>query len=616
MVDIKEEAKNDWKELKDDPSYGRQQKVTIYGPCSQCGKKIALHTMDRHVKRMHQGIKPELVLVSCQVCGKMISSQTMERHLDRMHRGIKKESVFIPCNDCGKMVTTHTMVRHVKRMHAGIKNELVLLPCRVCGKMISDATMEKHIKRMHAKIYDYKCEECGQKFVTKHELRQHTMRKHSEDAQNFKLHQRETGPCNLCGKVMNVRQLPKHVARIHEQRKEIMCALCPKAFFSQQDLNQHAVAHSDERKHSCEICGKEFKSKAFLPIHMRIHTGETPYACEFCGKAFSDPSACLNHKKNMHLNANESHTCHICGKVVKRQKQLKVHLEKHEKQEPGVLEDGIDVDPKKKVWKEKIKNKPCNQCGIMFSCKADVRRHQRGRDSQCKGGLSPEELQMRENADWEWRMEVAQFAQQQSKEAAMEKYHIDMKSVSRCVKLKENPISCEFCDKVLAWEWEMYRHMQSVHEHNYQVTAIPQYTNNNNNNNTGFNGTQLVEEGDWDRAGPYRPFLQPECVLTESEDRREQPVKMEPKRELKTENFDVESDDGDSFDGKVIKDEDGEEKDKLGINSNHPDSDENYGLKLMNSQEENDCYENNEAKKEDILTDRAENEYWEAQPIS
>ena len=157
--------------------------------------------------------------------------------------------------------------------------------------------------------------------------------------------------------------------------------------------------HTGEKLYPCHICGKSYQYKQHLIIHTRVHTGEKPYFCEQCGKSFSDPSSYAVHKRQ---HTEENFPCDVCGKVLKRKKNLKQHMIIHKskgKQAYGklVFSNESKIEALKKVkevginktstlmnipyttlrnWVNVCKGEhACTVCDKVFSFKIGLERH-------------------------------------------------------------------------------------------------------------------------------------------------------------------------------------------------------------------------------------------------
>lgn len=98
------------------------------------------------------------------------------------------------------------------------------------GNFLQKRFVAHHIKKCHLKLFEFKCEACGQSFFSKTNL------------VNHKRHCRTTKyKCSICKKVVG-------------------------------DLSEHLKVHvKAERLLSCHLCQKEFKSSKLHEDHLKRH---------------------------------------------------------------------------------------------------------------------------------------------------------------------------------------------------------------------------------------------------------------------------------------------------------------------------------------------------------
>ena len=89
-----------------------------------------------------------------------------------------------------------------------------------------------------------KCPDCPFLAGEKSELKKHTNSVHAKK-----------NNCQFCAKsFVCPSNLKRHVATVHEERKDFQCEICQKRFSWQGYLNQHVAAVHEERKDfQCEI---------------------------------------------------------------------------------------------------------------------------------------------------------------------------------------------------------------------------------------------------------------------------------------------------------------------------------------------------------------------------
>ena len=113
-----------------------------------------------------------------------------------------------------------------------------------------------------------------------------------------------------------------HQRNVHDRVCVFMCHICPKTFPTQGTLKGHLYSHvaKSERK-QCQECGKWLKSDLTLRVHMRSHSGQV-FRCPHCNKAFNDKQRMRVHMRS-HSSARP-YKCLVCGKTFKLRSGLRV----------------------------------------------------------------------------------------------------------------------------------------------------------------------------------------------------------------------------------------------------------------------------------------------------
>ena len=274
-----------------------------------------------------------------------------------------------------------------------------------------------------------------------------------------------------------------------EEKERVRCPQCVNTFSTTHGLNRHyKLVHHGEKQFPCHICGKEYQTKPYLAIHMRIHTGEKPYFCENCGKSFSDPSSYKVHEMQ-HTYPNQSFSCTICGKYLKREKNLKLHMADHGlgREKSGrkiAFSNEFKVEAIKKVkeiglkstselmnvpntklrnWVNVCKaNNKCQLCDKIFPFKPTLEKHIKQKHSV---GSDEKRHQLSNGRfDKTLKVEVVNFDEVHGRQAAIEKYKIGESTIRRWIQVSKDPIVCNICGRTCAYQKEHDRHMVEVHK--------------------------------------------------------------------------------------------------------------------------------------------------------
>jgi len=95
-------------------------------------------------------------------------------------------------------------------------------------------------------------------------------------------------------------------------------------------LREHKRIHSNARPYDCPHCGKLFKRNDDLKVHIRTHTGVKLYSCRHCSDRFARPDQLKRHLLESH-DEGTALTCHICEKIFKKSIDLEQHISRHMK---------------------------------------------------------------------------------------------------------------------------------------------------------------------------------------------------------------------------------------------------------------------------------------------
>lgn len=153
---------------------------------------------------------------------------------------------------------------------------------------------------------------------------------HLHSAHNFAIDEKPKKQCTHCGTM--VRDMRRHLLKVHMSIKNFFCDLCPFGAFFKYDLEQHMKTHQRKvkeiEKYFCETCGLEFQRRFHLNAHRRAkHTvKERIHQCAICEKSFFTAE---NLKKHAESHEARDKPCEFCGKLFTCMNNLRTHLYYH-----------------------------------------------------------------------------------------------------------------------------------------------------------------------------------------------------------------------------------------------------------------------------------------------
>ena len=116
----------------------------------------------------------------------------------------------------------------------------------------------------------------------------------------------ESDPCNICGKLVNRKNILKHIDS--HGPKKFRCDICDKRFATKDYLSHHEKTHRKPQDFECHLCSSVFTMKSSLKKHvLRVHEMQR-FHCPYCNKDYTKKDYVLKHIER-DLSDNELEKC-------------------------------------------------------------------------------------------------------------------------------------------------------------------------------------------------------------------------------------------------------------------------------------------------------------------
>ena len=285
--------------------------------CKTCDMSFQSQTiLDEHQNREHKSFE-------CLRCSNTFP--TMKQMMDHK-RAVHKNEKDFTCNFCGKVYTKKSSFWvHKKTEHSELKWKCDICPNKAFA---IESLLKQHVKACHLKEKNHICEDCGGAFATNFALKGHRKLKHNQgefaiqchqcdqtfQAKSFldnhilRIHNKGTYVCDECGKPYDTKHdLKVHKTRTHTEDKgeKIPCPYpdCSKKFYQQSRMKKHVnkIHNEGTKPHACQYCPKRFWEANYLREHTNgVHLNIKPYKCDQCDFASAYSVTLQGHIKASH----------------------------------------------------------------------------------------------------------------------------------------------------------------------------------------------------------------------------------------------------------------------------------------------------------------------------
>ena len=445
----------------------------------------------KHKKSEH-GTLPHF---KCDHCGaKFFNLQEKENHLEREHENKDLEK---------------KEVQNIEGLEMANDQNPALFSCSRCPDFPPsslDTQLIHHFNQIHScQQSGAQCHHCKILFASVQDLKIHVNLNHSTEFQRFR--------CDFCNFATPKKShLKQHNITKHVQVPHFPCPHCAQSFFTQADLTFHCKKkHKKGQKEKsliCPKCFRKFKTMDLLCNHLKSHDGDDKihdkkkfiqdqkfgdiYKCSTCDQECANSTRLIEHFQEVHLNLRPF-KCEGCNLTFSRQSNLTKHQRRGACKNINGKEIKIDKrkpTPKSAEKKTELRFKCavcalvckssyrlmdhynevhvglrpfiCDGCGMSFSRKSNMTKHQRkgackgldnSHDSELGGRVLPEI-----DSIFECKKCDKVFKYKQSYQQHMDRVHLGKKDHQ-----------CDECGQLFTQIHHLRRHRVKVHNQGEEI---------------------------------------------------------------------------------------------------------------------------------------------------
>ena len=147
----------------------------------------------------------------------------------------------------------------------------------------------KMVKKSKKKTKNSICNQCGEKFDDKRELKGHVLSVHKE---------KELYRCSICNAWKTTFSLMKmHIVSDHKKENLLNC--------KSKELIKMNLLYKLEKSQTCDQCGEKFDNKRDLKGHiLSVHEEKKVFKCSICDKCFTHSGKMKTHLVIVHKKEN------------------------------------------------------------------------------------------------------------------------------------------------------------------------------------------------------------------------------------------------------------------------------------------------------------------------